>query len=93
MTLQEKIGSAAAEAAEVLTRLGAPEAQWTGGGRAVRSPVTGERTERPPPVQSASDTPRRPSTSAASARAEPILVCTVISSYSAARRACWSSAA
>jgi aldehyde dehydrogenase (NAD+) len=42
MTLQEKIGSAAAEAAEVLTKLGAPEGQWTGGGRAVRSPVTGE---------------------------------------------------
>ncbi|HEY0435433.1 MAG TPA: aldehyde dehydrogenase family protein, partial [Phenylobacterium sp.] len=42
MTVQSKIGSAAAEAAEVLARLGVPEAQWTGGGRAVRSPVTGE---------------------------------------------------
>jgi aldehyde dehydrogenase (NAD+) len=42
MTLQTKIGSARAEAAEVLTRLGVPEALWTGGGRACRSPVTGE---------------------------------------------------
>ena len=42
MTVQTKIGSARAEAAEVLTRLGVPEALWTGGGRACRSPVTGE---------------------------------------------------
>jgi aldehyde dehydrogenase (NAD+) len=47
MTLQTKIGSAAAPrvvdgAAEVLARLGVPLAQSTGGGRAVRSPVTGE---------------------------------------------------
>ena len=42
MTLQSPIGSARAEAVEVLTRLGVAEALWTGGGRAVRSPVTGE---------------------------------------------------
>ncbi|WP_411288834.1 aldehyde dehydrogenase family protein [Phenylobacterium sp.] len=42
MTLQTKIGSAAAEAAQVLDRLGVPVALWTGGDRAVRSPVTGE---------------------------------------------------
>ncbi|HEY2356677.1 MAG TPA: aldehyde dehydrogenase family protein [Phenylobacterium sp.] len=42
MTVQTKIGSAAAEAAEVLSRLGVPEAQWTGGARPARSPVTGE---------------------------------------------------
>jgi aldehyde dehydrogenase (NAD+) len=42
MTLQTKIGSAPAEAAEVLKRLGVPDALWTGGDRAVRSPVTGE---------------------------------------------------
>jgi aldehyde dehydrogenase (NAD+) len=42
MTLQEKIGSAAAEAADVLGKLGVREGLWTGGGRAVRSPVTGE---------------------------------------------------
>ncbi|MFL5295246.1 MAG: aldehyde dehydrogenase family protein [Phenylobacterium sp.] len=42
MTLQTKIGSAAAEAAEVLARLGVPETRSTGGSRAVRSPVTGE---------------------------------------------------
>jgi aldehyde dehydrogenase (NAD+) len=42
MTLQTKIGSARAEAAEVLGRLGVPEAFWTGGDRPVRSPVTGE---------------------------------------------------
>ena len=42
MTLQTKIGSAPAEAAEVLKRLGVPNALWTGGARAVRSPVTGE---------------------------------------------------
>jgi len=42
MTLQAKIGSAAAEAAEVLGRLGAPDALWTGGNRPVSSPVTGE---------------------------------------------------
>jgi aldehyde dehydrogenase (NAD+) len=42
MTLQGKIGSAAAEAAQVLQALGVPETQWTGGQRAVRSPVTGE---------------------------------------------------
>jgi aldehyde dehydrogenase (NAD+) len=42
MTLQQKIGSAAAEAAEVLGRLGAPQGLWTDGNRPVRSPVTGE---------------------------------------------------
>jgi aldehyde dehydrogenase (NAD+) len=42
MTLQTPIDSAAAQAAEVLARLGVAEALWTGGGRAVRSPVTGE---------------------------------------------------
>jgi aldehyde dehydrogenase (NAD+) len=42
MTVQTKIGSARAEAAEVLNRLGVPEALWTGGGRPVRSPVSGE---------------------------------------------------
>jgi aldehyde dehydrogenase (NAD+) len=42
MTVQTKIGSAAAEAAEVLERLGVPAALWTGGERVVRSPVTGE---------------------------------------------------
>src|SRR3569623_3371401 len=42
MTVQTKIGSARAEAAEVLRRLGVQEARWTGGARPVRSPVTGE---------------------------------------------------
>jgi aldehyde dehydrogenase (NAD+) len=42
MTVQTKIGSARAEAAEVLNRLGVPEALWIGGDRPVRSPVTGE---------------------------------------------------
>ncbi|HZZ69959.1 MAG TPA: aldehyde dehydrogenase family protein [Phenylobacterium sp.] len=42
MTLQSPIASARAEAAEVLSRLGVAEALWTGGGRTVRSPVTGE---------------------------------------------------
>jgi len=42
MTAQSKISSARAETAQVLARLGVPEALWTGGGRAVRSPVTGE---------------------------------------------------
>jgi aldehyde dehydrogenase (NAD+) len=42
MTLQTKIGSAAAEAAETLERLGVDAKLWTGGTRAVRSPVTGE---------------------------------------------------
>ncbi|MFI4966589.1 MAG: aldehyde dehydrogenase family protein [Caulobacterales bacterium] len=42
MTLQTPIGSVRAEAAEVLTRLGVPETLWTGGGRIVRSPVSGE---------------------------------------------------
>ncbi|MBL8773766.1 MAG: aldehyde dehydrogenase family protein, partial [Phenylobacterium sp.] len=42
MTVQTKITSAAAEAAVVLARLGVAESLWTGGGRAVRSPVTGE---------------------------------------------------
>ena len=42
MTLQTPIGSARAEAADVLVRLGVPEALWTGGARPVRSPVTGE---------------------------------------------------
>src|SRR5678816_416169 len=42
MTVQTKIGSAAAEAAETLQRLGVDAKLWTGGERAVRSPVTGE---------------------------------------------------
>ncbi len=42
MTAQSKISSARAEAAQVLGKLGVPEALWTGGARAVRSPVTGE---------------------------------------------------
>ncbi|MET0272765.1 MAG: aldehyde dehydrogenase family protein [Phenylobacterium sp.] len=42
MTVQTKIGSAAAEAAQVLERLGVPAALYTGGDRPVRSPVTGE---------------------------------------------------
>ncbi|MGZ6015896.1 MAG: L-piperidine-6-carboxylate dehydrogenase [Phenylobacterium sp.] len=42
MTLQSPIGSARAEAHEVLSRLGVAEALWSGGGRPVRSPVTGE---------------------------------------------------
>ena len=42
MTVQTPIGSARAEAADLLTRLGVAEALWTGGGRPVRSPVTGE---------------------------------------------------
>jgi aldehyde dehydrogenase (NAD+) len=42
MTLQTKIGSAAAETAETLERLGVDASLWTGGQRAVRSPVTGE---------------------------------------------------
>jgi len=42
MTAQSKISSARAEAAQVLGKLGVPEALWTGGARTVRSPVTGE---------------------------------------------------
>jgi aldehyde dehydrogenase (NAD+) len=42
MTVQSPIGSARAEAHDVLSRLGVPEALWSGGARAVRSPVTGE---------------------------------------------------
>jgi aldehyde dehydrogenase (NAD+) len=42
MTIQSKIGSARADAAELLNRLGVPEAVWTGGDRPVRSPVSGE---------------------------------------------------
>ena len=42
MTVQSKITSAAAQAADVLGRLGVAESLWTGGARAVRSPVTGE---------------------------------------------------
>ena len=42
MTLQTKIGSAAAETAETLERLGVDASLWTGGSRVVRSPVTGE---------------------------------------------------
>jgi aldehyde dehydrogenase (NAD+) len=42
MTLQTPIGSARAEAADVLARLGVPKAKWTGGSRVVRSPITGE---------------------------------------------------
>jgi aldehyde dehydrogenase (NAD+) len=42
MTVHEKIASAASEAAAVLGKLGVEERLWQGGGRAVRSPVTGE---------------------------------------------------
>ncbi len=42
MTVQTRIGSAAAEAAETLERLGVDAALWTTGARVVRSPVTGE---------------------------------------------------
>jgi len=42
MNLQTKIASAASEAADVLERLGVRQALWTGGNRAVRSPITGE---------------------------------------------------
>ncbi len=42
MTAQTKITSAAAEAADILNRLGVSEQLWTGGARRVRSPVTGE---------------------------------------------------
>jgi len=42
MTVQTRIGSAAAETAETLERLGVASSFWTGGTRAVRSPVTGE---------------------------------------------------
>ena len=42
MTVHERIGSAAAEAAETLGRLGVAPGLWRGGARAVRSPVTGE---------------------------------------------------
>jgi aldehyde dehydrogenase (NAD+) len=42
MTVQTKIGSAAADAAAVLAKLGVAEALYTGGDRPVRSPVTGE---------------------------------------------------
>ncbi|MGZ6004506.1 MAG: L-piperidine-6-carboxylate dehydrogenase [Caulobacteraceae bacterium] len=42
MNAQAPIGSAAAEAAQVLAHLGVAETLWTGGNRAVRSPVTGE---------------------------------------------------
>jgi aldehyde dehydrogenase (NAD+) len=42
MTVQTPIGSARAEAAELLGRLGVAETLTTGGARPVRSPVTGE---------------------------------------------------
>jgi aldehyde dehydrogenase (NAD+) len=42
MTVQTKIGSAAAEAAETLECLGVDARLWTGGDRVVHSPVTGE---------------------------------------------------
>ncbi|MGA0606486.1 aldehyde dehydrogenase family protein [Phenylobacterium sp. VNQ135] len=42
MNAPAKIASAKTEAADVLKRLGVAETLWTGGGRAVRSPVTGE---------------------------------------------------
>jgi aldehyde dehydrogenase (NAD+) len=42
MTLHAPVGSAAAEAAEVLDRVGVRSELWTGGTLAVRSPVTGE---------------------------------------------------
>ena len=46
MTLQARIGSAAAEAAAILERLGVAPRLWTEGGRTVRSPVTGEAIAR-----------------------------------------------
>jgi aldehyde dehydrogenase (NAD+) len=42
MTVQTKISSASAEAAAVLQRLSVAESLWIGGGRPVRSPITGE---------------------------------------------------
>jgi aldehyde dehydrogenase (NAD+) len=42
MTVQTRIGSAAAEAAETHDRLGVDARLWTGGDRLVHSPVTGE---------------------------------------------------
>ncbi|MBS0333181.1 MAG: aldehyde dehydrogenase family protein, partial [Proteobacteria bacterium] len=42
MTVQTPIGSARAEAAAVLSRIGVPDALWKGGDRPVTSPVTGE---------------------------------------------------
>jgi len=42
MTLQTKVGSAAAEASQLLERLGVDARLLTGGARQVRSPVTGE---------------------------------------------------
>ncbi len=42
MTAQSKISSARAEATQVLGRLGVAESLWTGGERAVHSPLTGE---------------------------------------------------
>ncbi|MBX3481889.1 aldehyde dehydrogenase family protein [Phenylobacterium sp.] len=42
MTVQTPIASAAAEAGEVLNALGVADVLWTGGARAVRSPITGE---------------------------------------------------
>jgi aldehyde dehydrogenase (NAD+) len=42
MTVQTRIGSAAAEAGETLERLGVDRRLWTGGNRPVRSPVTGD---------------------------------------------------
>jgi aldehyde dehydrogenase (NAD+) len=42
MTVQTPITSVAAEADAALDRLGVAQALWTGGGRPVRSPITGE---------------------------------------------------
>jgi aldehyde dehydrogenase (NAD+) len=42
MNLQTKIAAVAADAAQVLERLGVRQELWTAGERAVRSPVTGE---------------------------------------------------
>ncbi|HEY8573023.1 aldehyde dehydrogenase family protein [Phenylobacterium sp.] len=42
MTVQTKVGSAAAEAAQLLQAVGVDPALYTGGERTVRSPVTGE---------------------------------------------------
>jgi len=42
MHAKSPAGSARTEAGEILTRLGVPRALWTGGQRAVRSPINGE---------------------------------------------------
>ncbi|WP_029356114.1 aldehyde dehydrogenase family protein [Bosea sp. 117] len=42
MTIQPNLNDAATEVAELLNGMGVPASAWQGGGRAVRSPVTGE---------------------------------------------------